>query len=321
MARCRVRASTSSRSADCASWRRALLVLGLAGCAATAPVAETDDDGATTVVIGGDCSFARGVAERAAASGWRELFGAAGELLRQADLAIVNLESPLATCLAGGTVARPRLCGDPRGAVALTAAGVDAVTLANNHALDGGDAGLRATVDLLAAVGIRALGVAAVATDNLSAERLGDITVVAANLTPAPHPPASERAIPRPAAIAAAIAAARRDAPARPVLVILHCGRELHRWPSPRDGTYVRAAIDAGAAAVVMHGAHVVRKLVIDRGVPVHLGLGNLLFDQRDPQARIGALITLRFGRDGPAEVVGVTCVDSHGGDLVTCAD
>jgi poly-gamma-glutamate capsule biosynthesis protein CapA/YwtB (metallophosphatase superfamily) len=328
VARCRVRASTCSRTAGrglgaagCACWPLVVLMFGLAGCASAMPADEPGDDDAITVVIGGDCSFARGVAARGQASGWNDLFGASAKLLRQADLAIVNLESPLAPCLPGGSVARPRLCGDAHGIAALTAAGVDAVTVANNHALDGGEPGLRATVAALREVDIAALGVSASATGKLHAEDLGTISIVAANLTPAAHPPASKRPIPTPSALGAAIADARRANPSRPVLAILHCGRELARWPSPRDGAYARAAIAAGAAAVVMHGAHVVRKLVIDQGVPVHLGLGNLLFDQRDVRARTGALITLRLGPGRPAEVASVTCVDSHSGDLLSCDD
>ena len=113
--------------------------------------------------------------------------------------------------------------------------------------------------------------------------------------------------------------AARRAAPRRPVLFIAHLGREYDRYPGPRERAYGHAAVTAGAAAVVFHGAHVRRRLVHDRGVPVHLGLGNLLFDQRDPRTRIGALVTLRLTANAKAKVQSERCVDTRRGRLVSC--
>jgi poly-gamma-glutamate synthesis protein (capsule biosynthesis protein) len=253
--------------------------------------------------------------------------------LRGADLAIVNLESPLvpaSRCLPGGTVSRPRLCGDPRGVAALRAAGIDAVTLANNHALDAGLAGLRHTARLLRRAGIVPLGMEAARRGTPRAERLGPLTVVAVSLTVAAHPPGSRVPLPSPAALAAAIRRARRRHPRRPVLVLAHLGRELHPHPGPRERAYGRAAVGAGAAAVVLHGAHVRRALVHDRGVPVHLGLGNLLFDQRDPRTRVGELLGLAFlagpsfgsssgSSPGPVRVHARCCVDSLAATPVQC--
>ena len=57
---------------------------------------------------------------------------------------------------------------------------------------------------------------------------------------------------------------------------------------------------------------------------PVHLGLGNLRFDQRDPRARVGALLGLGFrsgkalGSFGLVEVV-ESCVDSLSGAPTSC--
>jgi len=79
------------------------------------------------------------------------------------------------------------------------------------------------------------------------------------------------------------------------------------------------------------------RALVRDRGVPVHLGLGNLLFDQRAPPNRVGELLGLGFPRattaaeaGAPAapaapatspgvRVVARRCVDSRRAALIPC--
>lgn len=272
-----------------------------------------------TVTLGGDVLLGRGVAKRAKRSGWKRLLHGIAPTLRKADLTIVNLESPLGPCLPGGTVRQPRLCGVPRGIAALRAAGVDGVTLANNHALDAGPAGLRHTAQQLRRVGITPLGLQAALTGRPRAERLGPITVVAVNLTRPTHASGAGIPLPTPAQVAQILGEARRRAPRRPLLFVAHLGREYHRHPGPRERSYGRAAVGAGAWAIAFHGAHVRRALVHDRGVPVHLGLGNLLFDQRDPRTRVGALLTLRLTPGRAAQALPTRCVDSHRGTLVPC--
>jgi len=303
----------------------AAAALWLAACSPGSTHARSADDSAPpaaahTIVLGGDCSFARGVADRAVQEGWEELFGELAAPLAGADLAIVNLESPLAPCLPGGSANRPRLCGEAAAVAALTRAGIDAVTLANNHALDAGEAGLMATARVLREHGIVPLGVDAARTGDPVAETVADVAVVAANLTPAAHAPGSDVPIPSPARIASAVRESRRRHPERPVLVLLHLGREMDHGSQPRDEAYTRPAVRAGAAAVVMHGAHVVRALGEVDGVPIHLGLGNLLFDQHEPQTRRGVLLHLRVRSDRSAEVAAVTCVDPLTAHLIDCA-
>ncbi len=298
-----------------------LLVLTHAGCAGRdSSAGPRRHSKGVTVIVGGDVLLGRGVAARAKRIGWTRLLHGAAPTLRGADLAIVNLESPLAPCLPGGSVRTPRLCGDPRGLAALRAAGIDAVTLANNHALDAGPQGLRRTAQLLRRAGITPLGVQAALTGRPRAERLGRITVVAVNLTRPALAPGRRVALPTPANLAAEIRRARSAAPNRPVLLLAHLGREYDRYPGPRERAFGRAAVTAGAAAVLLHGAHVRRAQVRDRSIPVHLGLGNLLFDQKDPRTRIGALISLRLASRS-AQVLAERCVDSHSGRLVHCPD
>ena len=272
----------------------------------------------TTVTVGGDVLLGRQVASRAKRAGWRSLLRGAGPVLRRARLTIVNLESPLAPCLPGGTVRTPRLCGDPAGIASLRAAGVDAVTLANNHALDAGSAGLRRTARLLRKHSIRPLGVHAALTGTPRAERLGTIAVVAVNLTRPALAPGRRVPLPTPHTIARVIRQAHQRASRRPVIFIAHLGRELDPYPGHRERRYGSAAVSAGAAAVVFHGAHVRRRLVSDRGTPVHLGLGNLLFDQRDPRTHVGALVTLRLHQRKRATAT-VVCVHSHRGTVTPC--
>lgn len=78
-------------------------------------------------------------------------------LLRGADVAFANLETPLTT----RGVAQEKLSAlraDPALADDLVAAGVDIVTLANNHMLDYGPEGLLDTLDALDARGVAHVG-------------------------------------------------------------------------------------------------------------------------------------------------------------------
>jgi len=79
------------------------------------------------------------------------------EILQNADLTLINLESPLLTnCPV--TNEGMKFCGDARFAASLAEAGVDVVNLANNHTLNYGWEGLGETQEQLQRVGIETMG-------------------------------------------------------------------------------------------------------------------------------------------------------------------
>jgi poly-gamma-glutamate synthesis protein (capsule biosynthesis protein) len=110
----------------------------------------TTSNGITRLLMAGDWyASGRMPADAAQADGTEAVL----RLLREADLAFVNLETPLTT----RGVAQEKLSvlrADPSLADDLVAAGVDIVTLANNHLLDYGPEGL---LDTLAALDARAI--------------------------------------------------------------------------------------------------------------------------------------------------------------------
>ncbi|MDO9215855.1 MAG: CapA family protein, partial [Lacisediminimonas sp.] len=110
----------------------------------------------TRVLFGGDVMLGRGVAQAIQTEGSDYPLGNIADCLRSADLCIVNLECAI-------TSASRRWDGEPKAfyfgappqaASALAHAGVDLVSLANNHVLDFGLAGLRDTLRLLDEQGI-----------------------------------------------------------------------------------------------------------------------------------------------------------------------
>ena len=128
----------------------------------------------TTLAFVGDVMLGRGVAQ-ALDGDWEAAFAGVRPWLAEADLALANLESPLTTALplslssplgmlplplsppTGGDEGGYDLRAPLEAVAALRAAGFDVVSLANNHALDAGQAGLRETAGTLRVAGIGAL--------------------------------------------------------------------------------------------------------------------------------------------------------------------
>ncbi|HEX6262335.1 MAG TPA: CapA family protein, partial [Actinomycetota bacterium] len=100
---------------------------------------------AITIALAGDTMLGRGVAERIEERGPRSLVAPeVASLMREADLCILNLEC----CISDRgepwpAPGKPFFFRAPATAVeTLVDLGVDAVTLANNHALDFGEVAL-----------------------------------------------------------------------------------------------------------------------------------------------------------------------------------
>lgn len=108
-----------------------------------------------TLAFGGDVHFegrTRALLDRP-----EQAFGPIAEVLSKADLGLVNLET--AVTERGTPEPKQFLFRAPASAyAAVKAAGVDAVSLANNHALDYGQAGLADTLSAAKQAGVQALG-------------------------------------------------------------------------------------------------------------------------------------------------------------------
>ena len=105
----------------------------------------------------GDVMLARSIGARLEANGADTAFAEVSEILAGADIALANLE----TAIAAGGAPEPKgytFRAPPIAADALVAAGIDLVSLANNHALDYGPDALAETQSLLSERGIRSVG-------------------------------------------------------------------------------------------------------------------------------------------------------------------
>jgi poly-gamma-glutamate synthesis protein (capsule biosynthesis protein) len=211
--------------------------------------------------------------------------GAMRDLLTSADLAIANFENPAPDQYrfhASGTV----FSADPALIEGLANAGIDWVSLANNHIRDSGAQGILDTIENLDAWGIRHGGAGA----NLAAARrarllrAGDarVAVLAYDTIAGGYAAGSARAgsarMSRPA-LRADVRAARR-AGADIVIVFPHWGTEYDATPFTNQQRLGRAAIDAGADLVIGNHAHWAGAMEVYEGKPIWYALGNFVFDQ-----------------------------------------
>ena len=272
----------------------------------------------------GDVMLGRSVGARLELDGVDMAFVAVRDVLAGADVAIANLESPIAV---GGAPAPKAYTfrAPPVAAEALARAGIDLVSLANNHALDYGPAALAETRALLAERGIRHVGAgpdradahapASIARGGLTIAFLGYVTVPVESGGFDPRVWAATGDAPGVAwldvaAMTAEVADAAREADL--VVVMLHFGLEWQPVPSPAQREQARAAIDAGAALVVGSHPHVLQEVEAYGGGLVAYSLGNFVFDGFPDPANDSAILLVELGAGGVAdhELIPVRIVD-----------
>lgn len=263
--------------------------LELAQAPSAAPVVEAPSGrGVLRVVAAGDTMLGsdlkKGAAGLAPGNG-ESLLAPFAPVFQAADVAFLNLEGPLADDLPDrkcrpGSTACYAFRTPTRYVAALTSAGIDVASLANNHAMDLGVAGQDATMAALAAAGIAHAG------------RTGDVARVERNglviAVLAAHSGSCCLDVNKPEEIAAAVRQA--DAWADLVIVSFHGGAEGPKarrvpgeveiaWGERRGDVkaFARAAVDAGADLVLGHGPHVLRAVEVYRGRLIAYSLGNFV--------------------------------------------
>lgn len=229
------------------------------------------------------------------------------ELLR-ADLTMANLETPVMRAPPARSPwgAIKRFVATPERVASLRAAGIDLVTLANNHAEDMRDDGITETAPLLGELGITAVGAVRTDAPLIRAEtvvvrgwRIAFVAATTVRNAPStggplvPYVHADELA----GALIPAIAAARPGHDL--VIAALHWGDEYRDEPADWQVATAHAAIDAGADAVIGHHPHVLQPIERYRGGVIAYSLGNFVFDHLGPTVRQSGVLRLGFRRDG----------------------
>jgi poly-gamma-glutamate capsule biosynthesis protein CapA/YwtB (metallophosphatase superfamily) len=239
------------------------------------------------LVAGGDIDMGRVRGQVMLGDPRRDGLDAFDDLFAAGDLRFANLESTITD--QNGSTQHPSntlvFTAPPAAAQALARAGVDLVSLANNHAWDYGEAGLVETFDRLEAASIPWVGAGrtrdaahAPVVIEKNGQRVAFIAVTDVwNQAYEPHPGKDRIADADAEDLPAAVRAARARPDVDRVVVSYHGGSEYLDQPLPRTREILIGALDAGADAVIGHHPHVVQRVELHDGKPILYSLGNLL--------------------------------------------
>jgi poly-gamma-glutamate synthesis protein (capsule biosynthesis protein) len=272
-----------------------------------------------TLAAVGDITFGEQVGPTLDRLGGRYPWTSVAPVLRRADVGTGNLETAVS------------LRGTPAGAKQYTFrgapwmlrpvhsyAGLDVLTLANNHAVDYGRAALLDTVHAVRAAGMQTIGAGAnsslarrpaiVTRGGLRIALLGYSDVNPPGFPATADAPGTAAA--DPAEISADVRAALRRADV--AVCFFHWGVELHAQPDSRQKELATACLRAGAALVLGAHPHVFGPIVRpSRHTLVAWTLGNFVFPSGAATGRTG-ILQVRLGTDG-VEGYGKTPVTIEG--------
>ncbi|HEX8767884.1 MAG TPA: CapA family protein [Jatrophihabitans sp.] len=278
------------------------------GGSGTPSASSSEPSGVVRLGFAGDVHFTDRTARRLAANP-ATVFGPAAKSLAAPDLMMLNLETAIAV---GGTPENKNFTfqAPPSAFTALRAAGIDLVTMANNHAADYGSAGLAQTFAAIKRSGFPVVGIGANADaayapyyTEINGVRLAFVAALQvreetlANFSATSTSPGVASAY-NDKRLVAAVRAAKAKADA--VIVYLHWGTEYVHCPNEDQYSIADKLSAAGAAAVVGTHAHGLQGAGWrPDGTYVSFGLGNYFWwisfgDQRDDSG----ILTLTLTRD-----------------------
>ena len=245
----------------------------------------------------GDIMSHGAVRKSAEKHGYDSFFKYIQDRIERADMAVGNMEFPLAGEPYSGY---PAFSGPDSYAEYLSRIGFDLLLAANNHILDRGTEGLDRTIRALERMDIPYTGIAAdAATDTLVNPTILIVkgvkialvsctygTNVRSNASwPKVNYLDKERLGPM---------MKRARANADLVLVFPHWGIEYKHFHNVEQEEFARWLISCGADAIIGAHPHVIQDVETIDGVPVVYSLGNALSNQNDLPSRLEAALTLR---------------------------
>jgi hypothetical protein len=271
----------------------------------TTAVAATGSGGPVTIAFAGDVHGESPISGVLARGG--NPLSAVAPIFQRADIAMVNLETTIGN--AGAKVPKEfNFRSDNRLLTALKAAGVDVVTVANNHSFDYGLAGFTQTLESIKASGLQVVGgganaaaayapaiidVRGVKVALLGIAVIGPNDIGRANST---RPGTTNGRDVN--ATLAAIRSARAQASI--VVAFMHWDVELATCPTAEDRALAQQMLDAGASAVIGAHPHVLQGLRTPAaGKLIAYSLGNFVFYAKKDVARRTGVLTVTFAPDG----------------------
>lgn len=244
---------------------------------------------APRVLFVGDIMLDRVVAMHANAVGDEQLFAGVRGLFGDANAVVGNLEGTITSMpsVSQASTTILRFTFAPRMADVLRAAGMSAVSVANNHAYDFGVSGYEETLANLERAGIAAFG-SPLNDKNISTTLLvygrkicliGYMQLYDPNMK----------------SVLDTLAAIRPSCDR--LVVFAHWGVEYQHEPTDAQREAAHALVDAGVDVVIGAHPHVVEPVEIYHNRAIFYSLGNFIFDQGwKPEVRRGLSVLIEFG-------------------------
>jgi poly-gamma-glutamate capsule biosynthesis protein CapA/YwtB (metallophosphatase superfamily) len=250
-----------------------------------------------TLALMGDVMLGRMVNDMLKRMQPEQVWGDVLPHLAQADLRIVNLECALTSHQQpwSRTWKMFHFRGDPEAVRVLQAGHIDACTLANNHILDYEIQGMRETLRVLDAAGIRHAGAGvndkkAAAPEIIEVHNAEPYRVALLSYTDnepvfaagADHPGTNYLEVSPDVATLARIANGITNARAQGADLVVfsnHWGANFVERPSCRFRSFARRVIELGADIYHGHSAHICQGIEIYQGKPILYDTGNFIDD------------------------------------------
>jgi poly-gamma-glutamate capsule biosynthesis protein CapA/YwtB (metallophosphatase superfamily) len=268
----------------------------------------------------GDVTFGSDVERAVEGYGPRYPWLSVARLLRSADIATANLEGAVST--RGSPAVKEYTFRGPPSALAAAArfAGLDVVSLANNHSLDFGVDAFGDTLRTARRLGLRTVGgggdlgtarrPAYLEAGGLRIAFLGYSDVRPLGFTAAAGVPGTAPAFRE--LIEPDVARARRSADV--VVVWFHWGEERQTWPNGQQQALAAAALNAGATVVLGAHPHVLQPISRpSRRRLVAWSLGNFVFPAHSSGTEQTGVLLIQLDARGvrrhflrPARISGV---------------
>ena len=252
-----------------------------------------------SIFIVGDIMSHRAVSKSAEEHGFGTFFKHIEDRIGGADLAIGNMEFPLAGKPHTGY---PAFSGPDEYPQYLSDIGFDVFLTANNHILDKGTAGLRRTIEVLEQKGLMYTGIAATAAADTLLNPLmlhvRGLRIAIVNFTygtnVGPWDKWPKVNYMRKAEILPMLERAKASE-ADLVMVFPHWGIEYRLHHDQEQEELARWLVENGADVIVGAHPHVIQDVQYIGGAPVIYSLGNALSNQNDLNSRLEMAVTLKI--------------------------
>jgi poly-gamma-glutamate synthesis protein (capsule biosynthesis protein) len=226
-------------------------------------------------------------------NGYDHLFEGISPILKRHDFVVANLESVLSQAPEGAPDSLHRVLnrGAPRAAASIRNAGINLLTLANNHIFDYGRQGVDDTVAALNATGLAHCGTR---HQSIHVHRDDGRSYAFLSWSLVPDGAPEQRAYNFTEDLEPIIAELRQaSAIADKRILSLHAGNEFIGQPSQEFQQLCHRLVDAGANIILGHHPHALQPVERYKHGLIAYSLGNCIFESWDPACCTGMVLSV----------------------------